>query len=109
MELKFVYRTRPFSESFPFENMARRCSGTGKMANDGREWVITQQIGDKAQPVEFLNVAIGGLMRGDCVEGKFVKFLRIMGSDDIHKTFVWDFDEVDAYLVNDDGKTVDKL
>lgn len=111
MEVKFVSKLRVFNRVLPFPNNYRRSNGTAK--------VVYPLLGERNEPYlaqydakEEKNILIGHIDTSisEFKEGDFVNFLELDNPEDgISKKIVWNEKEWFAFIVNDDGKTVDKL
>lgn len=111
MEFKYVSKQRVWSGVIPFSSSARRFSGTGKIVekNDGSvtEYLIHQF--DSAKEA-FTLVGRVDKVLSEIKDNDFVNFLEI--EDEETSTFVtyaWNPSEYDVFIVNDNGKTVDRI
>jgi methyl coenzyme M reductase gamma subunit len=113
MELKFVARSRDLSMAFPFPSNNRRSSGTAKVVypilgtGECGEAYLSQYdpIEEKDEVMNRVDKVMSKIKDGD-----FVKFIELQDPDSgIHVTTVWNELEWNVYIVNDAGKTIDKL
>ena len=112
MELKFVDRTRNLNFVFPFPNDFKRVNGCGKVKKitdaKGHDSHYITQYNSKTKQHETMN-CIDKVM-SEIKDGMFVNFLELENpSTGIRETHAWDPEEYLAFIVNDDGKTIDKL
>lgn len=109
MEFKYVSKQRVWSGVIPFSSNARRFFGTGKIIekNDGKEWIISQFDSFKN---DYSLVGRADKVLSEIKDGDFVSFLEI---EDVETstfvTYVWKASEFDVFIVNDNGKTVDRI
>lgn len=111
MELKYVSRTRVLSGVIPFPNNAKRGFGTGRVVQEvgGKSAMLTiQQYDSRAK--EFVSVAFAETCFSSIAEGDFVTFLRIEDVEtNLYHTYVWKDEDVTVFIVNDNGKTIDRI
>lgn len=119
MELKFV-KTGYYghlSKVFPFPNLSVRTNGTGYIKREGGRKYLYFKSSINSAPDKMICSAkeneLGWIEVTEVENPDKVSFLDIYFSGDentyFSKTYVWDSDIVDAYLVNDDGKTITRL
>ena len=111
MEFKYVAKTRAWSGVIPFSNDARRFCGTGK--------VVEKQDGDKTKYLLHQYdsslkrfVFIGNIDRvlSEIKDDDFVNFIQIEDAEsNTCLTYVWLESEFSVYIVNDNGKTVERI
>lgn len=102
MELRLVDRTLSRELSFPIPNDARRVKGFGILEKD-RRIVLHDDEGKKhimARADEILS---------NPKEGTGLCFLIIIDNTNHSFTTAWSEKEFKAFIVNDEGKTIDKI
>jgi hypothetical protein len=111
MEFKYVSRQRVWSGVIPFSSEARRFFGTGKIVEKKDNLVTEYHIKqfDSAKD-DFILVGVADKVLSEIKDGDFVSFLEI---EDVETstfvTYVWKSTEFDVFIVNDNGKTVDRI
>ena len=109
MEFKYVSKQRVWSGVIPFSSSARRFSGTGKIVErpDHKEWFVHQF--DSAKDGYTLVGKVDKVL-SEIKDDDFVNFLEI---EDVETnnlvTYVWKASEFDVFIVNDNGKTVERI
>ena len=102
MELRLIDRTLSREFSFPIPNDAQRVKGFGFLGKD-REIFLVGVEGDKhmiARVGELMSVA---------KEGSGYCFLTVIDNTNRSLTRAWSEKEFMAFIVNDEGKTIDKI
>ena len=112
MELKFVDRTRNLNFVFPFPNDFKRVNGCGKVKKitdaKGHDAHYITQYNSRTKVQETMN-CIDKVM-SEIFDGMFVNFIELWNpSTGVRETHAWNPEEYLAFIVNDDGKTIDKL
>ena len=111
MEFKYVSKQRVWSGVIPFSSNARRFFGTGKIVekNDG---LVTEYLIHQFDSAKDAFTLVGKVDRvlSEIKDDDFVNFLEI---EDVETnnlvTYVWKASEFDVFIVNDNGKTVDRI
>ena len=105
MELKFVATDRNYSLSEPFNEKDRRITGYGFVQKNKEKIEIFQNVNGKK---EYIGVA--DRFMSPAKEGEGIRFMQIIDKDTgFCETYVWDEKEWYCYVVNNDGKTIDKI
>jgi hypothetical protein len=111
MEMKYVAKTRAWSGVIPFSSNARRFFGTGK--------VVEKHDGDKTEYLlhqfdsaldRFTLIGTIDRVLSEIKDDDFVNFLQI---EDVESntllTYVWRECEFSVFIVNDNGKTIERI
>lgn len=102
MELRLVDRNANRELSFPFANDCMREKGSGVVKIDGSERPLIMQDGRVAM------CASGSL--SPALDGKHLSYLRLTDKEiGCCAEYCWSAEEWHAFIVNDNGKTIDKI
>ena len=109
MKLKFSNRWLNENHVIPFPDDTTYISGIGRIrkgvAVDG--WVVHIYNSHRQEWQVRAHVDV---VMSEMEEEQPVRFCTLYtDGNSVHKTYVWDEDEYSVYIMNDDGKTTDKL
>ena len=102
MELRLVDRTLSREFAFPIPNDAQRIKGFGILGED-RRLVLTD--GDGVQHIISRADEIMSIVK----QGDGMCFLTVIDNTNRSLTRAWSEKEFMAFIVNDEGKTIDKI
>lgn len=105
MELRLVKRDNSGKKfSNPFPNEGQREFGYGKIKYNDNGFPLVVE-GDSYLVSGNNKATLPSKME----EGYLVAYLKVFIDNEHPKEFCWDQREWDAYIVNDNGKTIEKL
>ena len=102
MELRLIERTLRREFSFPIPNDAQRVKGFGLLGED-RRIILTDGDGKKHY------IARANEIMSCPKEGMVMCFLTVTDNTNRSLTRAWSEKEFMAFIVNDEGKTIDKI
>ncbi len=105
MELRLIDRSFGNELSYPFPNDCIREKGTGFLANNGRDGYTVMHRMDAKK--EKLAIICDKIFSHPEV-GKRVTYLQVFKKG-YSESFTWSKEDYNAYIVNDNGKTIDKI
>lgn len=104
MEVRFIGKMTGEKHAHPFNSLSIRDSGTGfaRKSNIDDGFIWAHRIGTEEYRGNEITNHIGEIKEGD-----YIKYLELRY--DGYRCFAWNPTVTDAYIVNDAGKTIDKL
>ncbi len=105
MELKFVAKDRSYNLSIPFNDKKRRITGYGFIRANKEKYEIYQNVKEKKEFVGIVDHVMSPIK-----DGTGISFIELIDTETGGcETYTWNEKEWYCYVVNNDGKTIDKI